>query len=239
MTKDKEQMFSRFKIKVSWEIGISNEFLNMGIGSLRKEIVDITTPNFFAAFYNFSIGIERLQKVLLISTMKVEENCKVFDAIVNKFASQTTKKELFNWIDKNKKELSKHCIMNYNEIKKENQPKIDVCINNIFDVLYSFSKSHNLVELNDKIKIVKLTKKELEFLKLLSKFYKNSRYEHFELFDNQDNEIDVIFSDLIFDDDNSIKEKIISNILSISKKYYAEIKKDRWLGNPDGKYIFG
>jgi len=241
--KNKEQRMLQYKIKISDELSISDSFLRLGIKCLQEDIEEISCPNLFIAFYNFSVGIERLQKVIIRMTMKIDENCKVFDEIINqlfndKSVEKNKMKKLIKWIKDNKDELSKHCITNYSAVKEGLKPKLFLCIDRMIDILNSLSYSHDLLELHGKIKNVELTKEEEDLLNILTQFYNHSRYENFNLFEDGQSVFSSLTNELLFDDENIQKQKIIDSIKAITKKYFSLIKEDRVLKIWERKYIF-
>lgn len=214
------------KISLRDEIRIADVLISSGIEQLyKKKPNGIANPHIFVALYNFSIAIERIQKVLIIVQMDIEDNCKVFDELIKKKESK---------LDNS---CYSKCILNFKVFDEKNNETIKNCVSKIFDTLETFSRIHNLNKLHSKIKNITLTENENEVLVFLSAFYKNVRYDNYELFHNSNEFYNNYIEDLYFNEEGFL-DKLEKIILSLSYKYFCKIKKDPLLKFEKENFIF-
>ena len=184
---DNKWYYKNFNMVV--ELDIAGEFIYNGINELnRMEIITNDAPTFFS-LYNISVGLERLQKIVLV-LWKLED---------------TSDEEKFE------KSLITHI---YSLLKKN---------------INKYTKNSKYSCLNER---------ENDFITLIQKFYNTARYERFNIYGKNDDEISI-FSQYINKYVKDVQKCIVQNgiiltyevkefigrvVGSISHKYYKLIE---------------
>lgn len=184
---DTEKYYKNFNMVN--ELDVAGEFIYNGMDAIFSLDYIGNNPSLFVALYNLSVGIERLQKIVL-----------VLWKYNNSMDKQTFEKNL---------KIHNHTLL-----------------------------GQEIVKYTDKADCKKMGKEENKFLDLLQKFYKQARYDRFNIGGEISLEVDLIsdylssFFKLSYDPivnsivllTDDMKEFLGRVVGKISKKYYSLIK---------------